>query len=98
MLRLVAGLVLVSALVAGGGVLADRHLRDARRDDARRVAAAYDAGDCAGVSAAYRGATSGPVLPRRRPPVPRAAATAAAECRVVQGADALVTSGRPADA
>jgi hypothetical protein len=90
----VAG-VAVHVLAAGGtSVVVDRYLRAARADDAAGVLAAAARGDCTTVAAAYRGATAGPVLPLRRPPVAADVTRAAADCRDLARVDALAASGR----
>jgi hypothetical protein len=81
----VAGVVLLLLLGGTWGVTRlDDHLVADRVADGRRVVPAATRGDCAAATAAYRGATTGPLLPgRERPPVPADAARLAGECRAV---------------
>jgi len=94
----VAGVVLLLLLGGTWGVTRlDDHLVADRVADGRRVVPAATRGDCAAATAAYRGATTGPLLPgRERPPVPADAARLAGECRAVLRGDDLVAAGRPA--
>lgn len=93
-----AGAVFQVAAALGTGVLADLSLRAAREDDAARVVAAAARGDCATAAAAYRSATTGPVLPGRRPEVADDATRAARDCRDLARVDALAAAGRRAEA
>jgi hypothetical protein len=94
----VAGAVVQVAAAVGSGVLVDHRLRAAREDDAARVVAAMARDDCPAAAAAYRAATTGPALPRRRPPIPEDVTRAAKDCRDLTRLDALADSGRRPEA
>jgi hypothetical protein len=96
-----AGVVVLLLLLGGtwAGVQVDDRLRTAREDDARAVVAAVSRGDCPAAAAAYRGATTGRMLPgRTRPPVADDVTRAATDCRDLSRVDALAASGRHVEA
>lgn len=93
-LRVLGVAAALIVVLAGAIAVGDNRLRAAREDDAGRVLAAVQRGDCAAAAAAHDRVMTGTTLPGRRPAVSADVARAAKDCRDLAKIDAVAASGQ----